>query len=274
MNTSRILRAFGALSLSLAVAGCSGEDGKDGKDGKNGVDGAQGPKGDPGADGAKGADGTNGVDGTNGMDGTNGVDGVDGVDGMDGANGANGADGTNGTNGTNGMDGASGIIDRTKLTGKSVIYPLAAEQTSGVTGSVRFAEFVDGATQGTLVTIRIKGSLTPDTIRNAHIHYNSTVTGGAPAVTLNKVDGFTADGTAFSETLVTKVNATATNAADATEVFVSGHAITYTDLVGTGVMGSNTGFNGYVNVHVITTDPVANTAATAAVVSGNIGKNY
>jgi hypothetical protein len=172
------------------------------------------------------------------------------------------------------MNGASGIIDRTKLTGKYVIYPVTAEQSSGVTGTVRFAEFVDGTTLGTLVTIRIKGAITPDTIRTAHIHYNTVVAGGAPAVTLNKTDGFSADGTAFSETLVTKVNATATNAADATEVFVSGAAITYSDFVGTGVMGSGTGFNGYVNVHVVTGDPVANTAATAAVVSGNIGKNY
>jgi hypothetical protein len=125
-----------------------------------------------------------------------------------------------------------------------------------------------------LVTVRIKGAIVPDTLRVAHIHYNSATVGGAPAINLNKVDGFSADGTAFSETLVTHVNATATNAADPTEAFVAGAAITYADLVGTGVMGSGTGFNGYVNVHAIATDPVANTAATAAVISGNIGKNY
>jgi hypothetical protein len=58
------------------------------------------------------------------------------------------------------------------------------------------------------------------------------------------------------------------------EIFVAGAAITYDDLVGTGVMGSNTGFNGYVNVHVIATDGVGNVMSTAAVAAGDIGKNY
>jgi hypothetical protein len=256
MKTWHVLRPLVAISLGLALAGCSGDDGRDGADGKDGAAGEQGPNGADGKDGEDGANGTNGADGTNGIDGE---DGAPGADGMDGAPGA---------------PGKSGFIDLTKLTGKSVIYPMTADQASGVTGSVRFAEFVDGTTLGTLVTVRIKGALVPDTLRTAHIHYNTVALGGAPAVNLNKVDGFSADGTAFSETLVTHVNPTATNATDPAEAFVAGAAITYADFVGTGVMGSGTGFNGYVNVHVIATDTVANTGATAAVVSGNIGKNY
>lgn len=262
MKTWHVLRPFVAISFSLALAGCSGDDGRDGTDGADGKDGAAGEQGPKGADGADGADGKDGANGANGTDGTNGTDGEDGAPGADGMNGAPGA------------SGKSGLIDLSKLTGKSVIYPMTADQTSGVTGSVRFAEFVDGTTLGTLVTIRIKGALVPDTLRTAHIHYNTVALGGAPAVNLNKVDGFSADGTAFSDTLVTHVNATAANATDPAEVFVAGAAITYADLVGTGVMGSGTGFNGYVNVHVVATDTVANTGATAAVVSGNIGKNY
>jgi hypothetical protein len=136
---------------------------------------------------------------------------------------------------------------------------------------------VDGAKHATLVTVRLTGgalATVDDTLRVSHIHYNDVATGGSPAITLNKVDGFTADGTAMSETLVTNVDATATNAADLTEVFVAGHAITYDDLVGTGVMGSGTGFNGYVNVHVVSTDTVADKTPFKAIAAGDIGKNY
>jgi hypothetical protein len=270
MKASLDLRscALVLVCLALAAVGCSGEDGGDGADGMDGMNGA------PGARGPAGEDGVDGMNGAPGARGPAGEDGVDGMDGVDGADGDAGVDGMDGIDGMTGPQGPSGIIDRTKLTGRFVIYPLVAQQASGVTGDVRFAEFVDGSTAATLITVRVNGTIVPDTLRVAHVHYNDLATGGSPAVTLNKVDGFTNDGTGMSETLVTNIGATATNAADPTETFVSGAAITYDDWVGTGVMGSGTGFNGYVNVHVIPTDPVASTVSTAAVAAGDIGENY
>jgi hypothetical protein len=296
---SKILSvSLACMALALAIPGCSGDAGKSGADGMDGADGTKGVDGKNGANGTKGADGddgADGMDGVNGKNGTNGSDGVDGADGTDGTNGTDGVDGMDGMDGVNGMDGMdgadgdagvdgtqgptgpSGIIDRTKLTGRFVIYPLSEQQGSGASGTVRFAEFVDGAAHGTLVTVRLTGgalATVDDTLRVSHIHYNSVSTGGSPAITLNKVDGFTPDGTAMSETLVFHVDATANNAADLNESFVAGLPITYDDLVGTGVMGSGTGFNGYVNVHVVSTDTVADKASTKAIAAGDIGKNY
>lgn len=280
MNTTHGWLSSGLLALLLASAGCSGDngaagstgaDGMNGVDGKNGVDGIDGK---PGKDGADGMDGIDGKDGKNGKDGVNGEDGADadgGVDGKDGKDGKDGMDGMDGVDGVQGPAGQSGIIDRTKLTGVSKIYPLTAQLGSGISGDVRFAEFVDGTTHGTLITIRITGPKVPDSIRSAHVHYNTVTAGGSPAITLNKVDGFTADGTGISETLVTHVDAAAANAADANEVFVAGHAIDYTQLTG-GATPAN-GFNGYVNVHWLTGDNGTGTMASQGIAAGNIGKN-
>ncbi len=136
---------------------------------------------------------------------------------------------------------------------------------------MRFAEFEDGST---LVSIRISGPNTQDTLRLAHIHYNDAATGGSAAITLNKVDGFTSSGDGFSETIITNVDATATNAADGSEVFVNGAGITYSDLVGTGVMGSSTGFNGHVDVHWAPGDSGTGSMASDAIAAGDIGANY
>jgi hypothetical protein len=157
------------------------------------------------------------------------------------------------------------------LTGNYVVYPLDTQLGSGISGDVRFAQFADGST---LVSIRISGPNVQDSIRTAHIHYNDEATGGSPAITLNKVDGFTDSGDGFSETVVTHVDPTAANAADASEVFVAGAAITYSDLVGTGVMGSGTGFNGYVNVHWVTGDSGTGSMASQGIAAGDIGENY
>jgi hypothetical protein len=230
--------------------------------------------GEPGMDGPAGMDGVDGMDGEPGMDGMDGQDGQDGQDGMDGVDGEDGdagAEGPQGPPGPPGPPGTSGIFDRSMLTGRFVIYPLAQQLGSGIQGNVRFAEFADGST---LVSIQVSGPNVSDSIRTAHVHYNDVATGGSPAVTLNKVDGFTSSGDGFSETIVTKVDATAANAADPSETFVAGAAITYMDFVGTGVMGSGTGFNGYVNVHWVTGDSGTGTMGSQGITAGDIGENY
>lgn len=184
---------------ALTLAACSGEDGSsgvDGVDGEPGADGVDGMNGQPSADGEDGVDGMNGgpgadgEDGEDGTDGTNGQPGANGADGTNGTNGANGADGTDGTdgtNGTNGTDGASGIIDRTRLTGEFVSHDCEEQSTSGISGTIRLARFVDNTT---LVTIKLDPA-SPSLgsgLRNAHIHDGTT---NAPIVTLNKVDELT-----------------------------------------------------------------------------------
>jgi hypothetical protein len=170
-----------------------------------------------------------------------------------------------------GPPGMNAVLDHSLLTGNYVIYPLATQLGSGINVDVRFAEFEDGTT---LVSIRISGPNVSESVRMAHIHYNDVATGGTPAITLNKVDGFTSSGDGFSETVVTEIDDGAANAADGSETFVDGATIAYTDLVGTGVMGSGTGFNGYVNVHWVTGDSGTGSMASDGIAAGDIGANY
>lgn len=279
---SRLICTLAALSFLMAAGGCSGDSGADGADGMNGLDGMDGEPGetgDNGMDGQPGAKGDDGDDGDDGLPGAqgamgspglNGEDGLDGDAGVDGDDGEMGLQGDDGPQGPIGLPGQSGIIDRTKLTGNFVVYPLDEIQMSGVTGDVRFAEYVNGATHATLITVRVSGTNVADTLRVSHVHYNDVATGGAPVITLNKVDAFTADGTGMSETLVTHVDAAATNAADPTETFVTGAAITYQDIVGNGTPG--TGLNGYVNVHKVVGDNAS--VVGMQVAAGDIGENF
>jgi hypothetical protein len=68
------------LALTLALSGCSADDGAPGADGSPGDTGMTGPTGADGEDGASGEDGAPGIAGKDGADGLNGVDGVDGAD--------------------------------------------------------------------------------------------------------------------------------------------------------------------------------------------------
>lgn len=268
----RIMHMGWALTLATlfaltAITGCEGDAGADGAPGADGMDGMNGQMGAPGADGEDGMRGAMGAMGAMGEMGEMGLAGLDGDAGVDGED---GEDGEMGAMGAMGLPGASGIIDRTKLTGAFVVYPLDEQEMSGASGEVRFAEYVDGDTHATLITIRISGFNVADTLRVAHVHYNDVAAGGPPVITLNKVDGFTPDGTAMSETFVTHVDPAAMNPADATETFVTGAAITYQDIVGNGTPG--TGLNGYVNVHKVAGDAASVTGVQIA--AGDIGANF
>ena len=272
MRTKLEWLSYGSVALLLALAGCSGDAGKAGADGADGMDGVDGAKGADGADGADGVDGADGLDGTNGTDGVDGMDGSDGdagIDGTDGLPGVDGDMGVKGDTGDMGTPGTSGIINRSKLTGNYVVYPLAERQTSGITGDVRLAEFVDGTTVGTLITIRITGTNVANTIRGAHIH--SGVVGGTGSmilVTLNKVDGFAADGsdTGVSETLVTNRDLVAGTAG-------GGAAITFAELTGfaAGAYTQANALDALVNVHEVSSDSFAAGNAATDVAAGNIG---
>jgi hypothetical protein len=211
-------------ALALVCTACSGDDGKDG---------AEGPEGPAGPAGEDGNDGTPGADGTDGDDGARGPAGADGADGDEGPRGSMGEAGPMGAMGD---PGASGVLNLTELTGNVEVYALDALAGSGITGIVRFAELEDGAT---LVTVKLDATGGDDAIHPSHIHVNSLVEGGAPAVTLNPIDGITG----ISETVVTEVG--------------SGTPITYEELIE---------FDGYVNVHVSPMDG-------AAVAGGDIGGN-
>ena len=62
-----------ALALTLAVAGCAGEDGAPGMDGMDGAEGPQGQMGLPGTPGMPGMNGDPGEDGEDGMPGADGL---------------------------------------------------------------------------------------------------------------------------------------------------------------------------------------------------------
>ena len=264
MTNSMTLGSAACLCALMLVA-CSGDNGKkgeDGADGMPGADGAKGDKGDPGEQGDPGPMGAMGAMGAMGLPGVDGEDGDAGADGEDGEDGEDGAMGAMGLMGTMGLPGESGIIDRTKLTGNYVVYTLDAVNTSGVSGEVRFAEFVDGTTTvGTLITVKVTGTPVPNTIRAAHVHYNAVGVGSnSIAITLNKVDGFTDSGDGFSETLVTHVDAAANNTLEDVDP-EAGAAVTYAQLLA---------FNGLVNVHTITGEVIGTGGTVAA---GNIGEN-
>lgn len=126
--------------------------------------------------------------------------------------------------------------DGPKLTGNSVEYDLLSQSNPSISGSVTFAERSDNST---LVTIQLNGTSSGNT-HPAHIHSNTAAEGGGIVVDLTAVDG----ATGMSETIIEALN--------------DGTAITYDELID---------FNGYVNVHLSTSD------LATLVAQGDIGQN-
>ena len=131
---------------------------------------------------------------------------------------------------------AQGDIGQNELTGESEEYVLNAVSDPDISGTVTFAERLNGQT---LITIQLAGT-TAGGDHPAHIHNNSAAQGGPIAIDLKNVNG---------ETGRSATNVAQTNAAT---------AITYDQLLT---------YNGYVNVHL--------SAASLAtlIAQGNIGAN-
>ncbi len=92
--------------VALALAACSGSDGKNGTPGATG---APGPKGDSGMQGAQGATGPSGGVGPAGAEGAQGPAGSQGAQGPAGSQGATGAQGAQGAQGPRGYKGDAGV---------------------------------------------------------------------------------------------------------------------------------------------------------------------
>lgn len=131
---------------------------------------------------------------------------------------------------------AQGDIGQNVLTGEEVVYELNPVSDPAISGTVTFAERMNGTT---LITIELVGT-TDGGDHPAHIHNNSAAQGGGIAIDLKNVSGATGK----SATSVVQRN--------------DGTAITYTELID---------FNGYVNVHLSS----ANLATLIA--QGDIGAN-
>jgi hypothetical protein len=121
------------------------------------------------------------------------------------------------------------------LTGVSKSYTLNVVSNPAISGTVKFAERDDNTT---MVTIVLNGTTSGTHV--AHIHENSAAETGGILIDLNSIDG--SKGT--SETIVTKLN--------------NGTSISYSELLM---------LNGYVNVHVGTTD------LATLIAQGDIGEN-
>lgn len=131
---------------------------------------------------------------------------------------------------------AQGDIGQNELTGESEEYVLNSVSNPDISGTVTFAERLNGQT---LVTIELIGTEAGGD-HPAHIHNNSAAQGGPIAIDLRNVNG----ATGRSVTNVSQTNAE--------------EAITYDQLLT---------YNGYVNVHL--------SAASLAtlIAQGNIGAN-
>ena len=110
-----------------------------------------------------------------------------------------------------------------QLTGNSETYTLSPMSNPTVSGTVTFAERDDDQV---VITIALTGT-SAGSMHPAHIHANSAAEGGGIVLDLADVDGATGK----SETVVKALN--------------DGTAISYEDLVD---------FNGYVNVHLSSSD--------------------
>jgi hypothetical protein len=131
---------------------------------------------------------------------------------------------------------AQGDIGQNTLTGESKAYSLMEKDVAGISGTVTFAERMNG---NTLATIMLEG--TPDGgMHPAHIHMNSAAEGGAIAVSFNPVDGTTG---------MSMTNIGMTDGGD---------ALTYEEILS---------YNGYVNVHLSAED------LATLVAQGDIGQN-
>lgn len=131
---------------------------------------------------------------------------------------------------------AQGDIGGNELTGESVEYELGSVSDPAISGTATFAKRKSGAA---LVTIQLNGTVDGNT-HPSHIHYNSAAEGGGIAVDFKPIDG----ATGMSRTTIRKLN-------DET-------AVTYDDLLN---------FNGYVNVHLSSTE------LGTLIAQGDIGSN-
>ncbi|WP_186756849.1 CHRD domain-containing protein [Echinicola salinicaeni] len=131
---------------------------------------------------------------------------------------------------------AHGDIGQNELTGNTMVYALNEKDVPGISGTITFAERVNGFA---LATIAMKG--TPEGGSHpAHIHANSASEGGPIIFSFNAVDGTTG----MSMTNV--------------EMLESGDALNYAGLMN---------IDGYVNVH-LSSDQLG-----TIVGQGNIGIN-
>jgi Cu/Zn superoxide dismutase len=130
---------------------------------------------------------------------------------------------------------SQGDIGQNDLTGESISYNLDETNTSGVSGTAQFFKRVNGEA---LAVLELTGTST-GTDHLAHIHMNDIATTGGIAFTYNNVDGETGK----SYTNVSQL--------DDTTSFLYEDVLTY---------------NGYVNIHLSTTD-------LTVAAQGNIGSN-
>ncbi len=126
--------------------------------------------------------------------------------------------------------------DGPSLSGENEVYTLNSVSNPGISGTVTFAKRSDNKT---LITIQLSGTQSGNS-HPAHIHFDNAATTGGIAVDLEPING----GTGKSETLVDKLN--------------DGSTISYEALID---------FDGYVNVHLSTTD------LATLVAQGDIGEN-
>jgi hypothetical protein len=131
---------------------------------------------------------------------------------------------------------AQGDIGQNALTGENVEYVLNPVTNPDISGTVTFAERMNGMT---LITIELTGT-TDGGDHPSHIHNNSAAQGGGIAIDLKNVNGATGK----SATSVVQMN--------------NGTAITYAELID---------FNGYVNVHLSSSN------LATLIAQGDIGAN-
>src|SRR5690606_26106024 len=131
---------------------------------------------------------------------------------------------------------AQGDIGGNELTGETREYALAPVSDPTISGTVTFAERMNGST---LVTVALTGT-TEGNNHPSHIHNNTAAEGGGITVDFNPIDG----GTGMSRTNIRQLN-------DETP-------ITYAELLD---------FNGYVNVHL------SGANLSTLIAQGDIGQN-
>ena len=120
-------------------------------------------------------------------------------------------------------------------TGNTMSYDLMSVSDPGISGTATFTELDDGSTQ---LIIDLNG--TSRGTHPAHIHMNTAAEGGDIAVSLTPVDG----STGMSETII--------------ETLDDGTSISYDQLLD---------FNGYINVHLSSSD------LATLIAQGDIGQN-
>ena len=131
---------------------------------------------------------------------------------------------------------AQGDIGQNELTGTEKEYVLGPVSNEDISGTATFSKRVNGET---LVTVALTGT-TAGAVHPSHIHSNAAAATGGIAIDLSDINGTTGLG----HTNVSKLN--------------DGTAITYEGLLD---------FNGYLNVHLSSTDLVT------LIAQGDIGGN-